>query len=872
MTQDNTRSTRFKEDFAGGLVGCEPVVLFALFKAKNSKEMMQRAKQMPTDYENLLKEAPNYLTPTAISQCKEIADSTRSTTALPRECVFSIRAYTRNEVYAELNSVLRSGKELGRFKYFCICLIKGLALLPPVSGKFHRGIGGLDLAQVRRAIQMQTIWTWPGFSSTSLSSTASSGFGKFTFTIHGTFGRNISAFSQFPAEREVLFLPGTSMRVVEVTDTQCVLQEYLVTELAETDEDLVRREVIKIQAQKQVAMEEARKQKLAAEEAVRKQKQDAEDAVRKQKQAAEDAVRKQKQAAEDAVRKQAQAKRDLAEKHIGGTSIPNPDAVIRHFYYTKGGKLPPLRRAEYKQREEEIAAEIRAMDRCAAVFENKASQFYQPRWLEQRPVLMRHSAYIAQEVKAGRMTDVVVFLVKFGPECGVPILSAAIERDNAKNLEVMLELRPLRTGDFLLHVACQHGSAECARLLLKKGASLTEINTSRQTAVDVAKTALHFRTLKVLLDHDVDVHVELFKSLFASDDKSLIQAELDGLIARGVILTEAIILSLAPSKAGCEVLLSCYVTSLSSPRLLSTLFVWLCQTCNAAGVDAIVAAGALDESFTPTALHFAHMLSLEMLNTLLEKYPAMLEQRNLSGQTPLLCAVSVNVGQSDVALKCLISAGARLDAKDLSGDTALHLAVLSPQGAKLNALIAAGADVDMVNGKGQTALHCAFLTASADIMSILIAAGSDVNLREPTTGEFLLHLAVGQKWNDSVKLKALLKGFANINATDKNGQTALHLAVARCNEEHMGMLIAHGASVDIYDSTGCTALHRAVIASHYPAHSEACVSVAKKLIAAGANPYAKTTAVQPQTVLQLAAPGKMRSTILDAQCCGCCDW
>eukprot|EP00698_Gefionella_okellyi_P018236 TRINITY_DN5444_c0_g2_i1.p1 TRINITY_DN5444_c0_g2~~TRINITY_DN5444_c0_g2_i1.p1 ORF type:complete len:128 (-),score=18.93 TRINITY_DN5444_c0_g2_i1:218-601(-) len=109
-----------------------------------------------------------------------------------------------------------------------------MSLLPECPGKTYRGIGKVTSVTVLKAIKMGLVWTWAAFSSTSVAPAAADKFSKgssFTFTIHGLTGRDISGFSQFPGEKEVLFVPGTMMRVLEITDAECVLQEQLISDV-----------------------------------------------------------------------------------------------------------------------------------------------------------------------------------------------------------------------------------------------------------------------------------------------------------------------------------------------------------------------------------------------------------------------------------------------------------------------------------------------------------------------------------------------------------------------------------------------------------------------------------------------------------------
>ena len=140
------RATRFSEDFAHGLVGQQQTQLLQLFNVNSLKEMMKVARTMETDMQSLQEEAQTYLSKKHIQRCLDFA---HSQTKLPAECAFALQAYTRNDVYKELNELLRDGKDLHEYKHLCICLIKGLALLPLYEGKVFRGIGNVQVEDVR---------------------------------------------------------------------------------------------------------------------------------------------------------------------------------------------------------------------------------------------------------------------------------------------------------------------------------------------------------------------------------------------------------------------------------------------------------------------------------------------------------------------------------------------------------------------------------------------------------------------------------------------------------------------------------------------------------------------------------------------------
>ena len=123
----------------------EPLNLLKLFGAQNLEDLMKIAKNYATDFETLQQEAYNYMGKRQVQECVTFA---ADQSKLPIECAFAIHAYTRKELYHELNKLLRSGQDLEEFRNVCICMIKGLALLPTYQGKVYRGVTKEQLQNV----------------------------------------------------------------------------------------------------------------------------------------------------------------------------------------------------------------------------------------------------------------------------------------------------------------------------------------------------------------------------------------------------------------------------------------------------------------------------------------------------------------------------------------------------------------------------------------------------------------------------------------------------------------------------------------------------------------------------------------------------
>ena len=129
----------------------------------------------------------------------------------------AIQLYTQPTcLYPQLNSALRNHlhpEALHPFLPYMKLLLTGLNKLPLIRARVYRGIN-LDLHELYSQLQGKVV-TWWSFSSTTLRNDLAVFLGddESTSFCIDAIGVDIAAFSAFPAEKEVLLLPGTTLMV-----------------------------------------------------------------------------------------------------------------------------------------------------------------------------------------------------------------------------------------------------------------------------------------------------------------------------------------------------------------------------------------------------------------------------------------------------------------------------------------------------------------------------------------------------------------------------------------------------------------------------------------------------------------------------------
>lgn len=191
-------------------------------------------------------------------------------------------------------------------------------------------------------------------------------------------------------------------------------------------------------------------------------------------------------------------------------------------------------------------------------------------------------------------------------------------------------------------------------------------------------------------------------------------------------------------------------------------------------------------------------------------------------------------------------------------------------------LEALDAGADIINARDgildRTALHGAVYEGDAKIVALLIDRGADIEATDKD-GCTPLHVAVGvHNRNVAATIKMLLSAGANVNSRDANGRTPLNLAIQRdyfhkdlltvvkaLLTKREGVTTSDGlavlkteADVNIIDNKGFSPLHKA--AEH------GLDEVAKVLIEHGADLELKTP-VNQHTALRIAVDKKHKAVL-----------
>jgi len=141
-------------------------------------------------------------------------------------------------------------------------------------------------------------------------------------------------------------------------------------------------------------------------------------------------------------------------------------------------------------------------------------------------------------------------------------------------------------------------------------------------------------------------------------------------------------------------------------------------------------------------------------------------------------------------VELLISKGANVNARNAVGDTPLHEAERAEHEDIIRLLIDNGADVNVKNNEGLTPADVALgrirkvVAPLTPVAKLLIAKGADISVVSAVHME------------DLDKARELIRKGASVNVKDERGRTALHYAAAQGHKDIVEILLANGADVN----------------------------------------------------------------------------
>ncbi len=191
-------------------------------------------------------------------------------------------------------------------------------------------------------------------------------------------------------------------------------------------------------------------------------------------------------------------------------------------------------------------------------------------------------------------------------------------------------------------------------------------------------------------------------------------------------------------------------------------------------------------------------------------------------------------------LRCLVEAGADLQAAHRDGFTPLHLAAQNGHLEAVTTLVSFGADVHASVSEGYVSLFLAAIEGHAEVVRKLVASGADL---QATTSDGTTPLMAAAQMGHVELVREMLDAGADLCAAAAEGHTTLHYAVQGGQTEVVRALLKAGAEPEAMTCLGFTPVHVAA-----PKEDSELLTA---LIDAGANP--RTPLPGGDTPLHMAA-------------------
>lgn len=189
---------------------------------------------------------------------------------------------------------------------------------------------------------------------------------------------------------------------------------------------------------------------------------------------------------------------------------------------------------------------------------------------------------------------------------------------------------------------------------------------------------------------------------------------------------------------------------------------------------------------------------------------------------------------NEQVIKSLLEGKANVDAQEQEGTSSLMWASVKNNPPAVALMIAANASVDLGNLSGMTSLMWASQKGNAQVVQLLVEAQADVNGKDPHGWNALMWVchddsngiddkppadadadavAAEMKAKQAKEVTVaniLLENAADLDSSNFEGQTALHIAAKAGKGDLVRVLLELGADVNATDKQGLTAVNLAV--------------------------------------------------------------
>ena len=165
---------------------------------------------------------------------------------------------------------------------------------------------------------------------------------------------------------------------------------------------------------------------------------------------------------------------------------------------------------------------------------------------------------------------------------------------------------------------------------------------------------------------------------------------------------------------------------------------------------------------------------------------------------------AAKMGQSSICQR-LLDKRVPLGAKDLDDQTALDWAIKGDDERTINILLKGGKHFTRQETANLQSLHFSARTGDIGMIKEFHKQGSSLEARDDKGQTVLFHAVKGKQHAVIEWLTG--KGQANVQAVDKQGLTALHVAAQVCDVKSVEILLEHNADVNALSSHNLTPLH-----------------------------------------------------------------